>query len=84
MADFILGTDVRSQRRRSSSCTYLQRRTTTHEIVLICAQVVGANVRLDNIEVCNDRLVADKAVLRAKLNERCQPPRGVDTRRSIP
>ena len=83
MADFILGTDVRSQRRRSSSCTYLQRRTTTHEIVLICTQVVGANVRLDNIEVCNDRLVADEAVPRAELTERYQLQRNSEKRKGV-
>ena len=83
MADFILGGDVRSQRRRSSSYTYLQRRTTTHEIVLICTQVVGTHVRLDNIEVCNDRLVADKAVPRTELTERCQPQRSNEKRNGV-
>jgi hypothetical protein len=62
---------------------YLQRRATTHEIVLICTQVVVTDVGLDDVEICIDRLVANKTVSRTKLAGECQIWQGLDETKGV-
>lgn len=69
MADFILEGGFSSWGKEPVSNAYLQGRTTAHEVVLICTQVVAAHVRFDDIEVYIDCFVANKAEPRAELRE---------------
>lgn len=83
MTDFILDEEVRTWHREREPVftTHLQRRATTHEIVLVCTEVVATHVRFYDIEVRIDRLVADKAVPRAELTERRQIQRSAKIKR---
>lgn len=69
MADLILVGGFSSWHTELVLNAYLQGRTTTHEVVLICTQVVAAHVRFDDIEIDIDCLVTDKTIPRAKLTE---------------
>ena len=69
MTDLILCQGFSLWSREPDFPTYFQRRATTHEVVLVRTQVVATHVGLDNLEICIDRLVADEAVLRAKLTK---------------
>lgn len=69
MTDLILREEFSLWSREPDFPTYFQRRATTHEVVLVRTQVVATHVGLDNLEICIDRLVADEAVLRAKLTK---------------